>query len=413
MSIIKRIRTGFLLAFLALLLLASGNGDYRPTSLDLALAPFRYDLVAWEFSHFLDKWVHKVGDVLPWGGPPSIVQRRDQVQEFFDLGRELQRLELQVLGEGSSSLNESGNQSPTVDSQIQRIEAHRKAMQPDVEETVESEIGAVLNQEGFSSWPGLIFPPVDTYFSNAPRVLVLSPRDRIFRLKTIVLRPGLTHREKDRLEDRVLGEEDLAALVVEISGIATFPSIVSERGNLRRALDAVAHEWLHHWFFFKPLGQGFWDNSQMTTLNETAATIGGVELGALTYASITGEPPVRQPDPQRDSVEASRSLDFDGAIQETRLRTEELLALGKILEAEAYMEQRRRLLVDGGFRIRKINQAFFAFRESYATDPGSISPIDAQLRELRQRSGSLKDFLKTVAGFGSYSAFLEHLESGR
>ena len=409
MSNLKRIRTGFLLGFLAVLVTASGNGDYRPTNLDLAVAPYRYGLVEWEFSHFLDKWLHKVGDALPWADDPEVSQRRAQVQEFFDLGRELQRLELQLPGQGSPSLNESGNESPPGASLIQRLEARRKALQPDVEETVESEIGAVLNQEGFSSWPGLIFPPVDTHFSPAPGVLVLSPRDRIFRLKTIVLQPGLTNRDKGRLEDRVLSEEDLSALVVKISGIATFPSIVSESGDLRRALDAVAHEWLHHWFFFKPLGQGFWDSPQMTTLNETAATIGGVELGAKGYAAITGQPPVRPPDPE----DVSRASDFDGAIRETRLGAEELLSQGKILEAEAYMEQRRLLVVDQGFRIRKINQAFFAFRESYATDPGSISPIDAQLRELRQRSDSLEDFLKTVAGFGSYSEFLEHLESGR
>ncbi|PKB82583.1 MAG: hypothetical protein BZY88_03885 [SAR202 cluster bacterium Io17-Chloro-G9] len=408
----RLVRTGFLLFFLAVLVTASGNGDHRPIALDSLVAPHRYNVVSWELSHFPDKWVHKLGDVFSGinplaKGPPDAAQRRAQVREFFNLGRELQNLELQITAENSGL----GRIAPEVAIQIRRIEKQREAMREDVEETVESEMGAVLNLEGFSSWPGLIFPPVDTHFSNPPGVLVLSPRDRIFRLKTIVLRPELTNQEKERLEDMVLGEEDLSALVVEISGIATFPSIVSERGDLRRALDAVAHEWLHHWFFFKPLGQGFWDSPQMTTLNETAATIGGMEMGALAHAAITGEPAVRKLVPPRDPFGASRSFDFDGAIRETRLRTEELLAQGEIPEAEDYMEKRRRLLVDQGFRIRKINQAFFAFRQSYATDPGSISPIDAQLRELRQRSDSLEDFLKTVAGFGSYSEFLEHLAS--
>ena len=74
-------------------------------------------------------------------------------------------------------------------------------------------------------------------------------------------------------------------------------------------------------------------------------------------------------------------------------------------------EKRRQLLVEQGFHIRKINQAFFAFRESYATGPASVSPIAGQLKELRDQSDSLEDFLRTVAGFGSYGEFLEHLET--
>ena len=53
---------------------------------------------------------------------------------------------------------------------------------------------------------------------------------------------------------------------------------------------------------------------------------------------------------------------------------EGLLAQGKIEEAEAYMEERRRFLAANGHFIRKINQAFFAFHGSYATSPASISP---------------------------------------
>ena len=180
----------------------------------------------------------------------------------------------------------------------------------------------------------------------------------------------------------------------------------------------VAHEWLHHWFFFRPLGRGFWDSPEMTTLNETAATLGGAELGAKAYAAmaeatvpdetVAEDTPAGKPEPNRPPA----GFDAAEAIRETRLRTEQLLARGEIVGAEAYMEERRQLLVDRGYRIRKINQAFFAFRESYATDPGSISPIDDQLRGLRQSSDSLGDFLRTVAGFGSYEEFLEHLESG-
>ena len=74
------------------------------------------------------------------------------------------------------------------------------------------------------------------------------------------------------------------------------------------------------------------------------------------------------------------------------------------------MEERRQLMVANGHFIRKINQAFFAFHGSYATSAASISPIDGQLEQLRSRSDTLEDFLKRVAGFGSYQEFLEYLE---
>ena len=401
-------------AFLGLLLLICGSGDYRPTSLELAVAPHRHNIMTWEVSHLPDKWTHLANYVLPWSRPQAIEQRRIQAREYFDSGRELQRLESQLPPDSAANPG-----ARPIAAQAQHIRDQRREMRAQVEQTVESEISAILVDEGLQIWPGLVFPPVDVHFSSPPGVLVLSPRDRIFRQQTVVLKPGMTREEKEALEQQVFDSEDLSALVVEISGIATYPSNIPDSFDLPRALEVVAHEWLHHWFFFRPLGRGFWDSSEMTTLNETAATLGGAELGAMAYVAmaeatvpnetVPEDTPAGKPEPNRPPA---AGFDAAEAIRETRLRTEQLLGRGEILEAEAYMEERRQLLVDRGYRIRKINQAFFAFRESYATDPGSISPIDDQLRGLRQSSDSLGDFLRTVAGFGSYEEFLEYLESG-
>ena len=171
----------------------------------------------------------------------------------------------------------------------------------------------------------------------------------------------------------------------------------------------TAHEWLHHWFFFRPLGQHFWDNAQMTTLNETAATLGGQTIGDRAYTAMTGRTVSRDLQP----TSSPDQLEFEAEMRKTRVTTEELLAQGKIEEAEAYMEERRRFLAANGHFIRKINQAFFAFHGSYATSPASISPIESQLKELQDRSASLEEFIRTVAQFGSYEEFLDHLEGGR
>lgn len=403
----KGLRQAALTLCLALAVVVSASHDYRPTQLDLVIAPYRHGLVAWELSHFADKWFHRLEKLLPGGENPGALEKRQQVVEFFRLGKELERLEhRQRFGlAGTDRLTPPGAPE-SVRLQIAELMEQRRRIRADVEETIESEISAVLISEGFSTGFGLVFPPVDTTFSAAPGVLILSPRNRIQRITAIPLKPGLTNADKEGIEDEILLQQDLAALVEEIGGIATFPSVVEAGGNMRHAVVTAAHEWLHHWFFFRPLGQGFWDDHQMTTLNETAATLGGWEIGNRVYATLTGEPS----EPPVATYLASKSLAYNRAILETRLTTDELLSLGKIEEAEAYMEERRLLLVEDGFWIRKLNQAFFAFRQSYATDPASTSPIAGQLKDLRERSESLEDFLRTVAGFGSYAGFLKHLE---
>ena len=405
-------RKGLLALFLALIVLAAGYGDFRPSNLDLTVSPYRYNLTGWEVSHFLDKWVHKLADLMPWTIELSREERIEQAKEFFNLGRELKELERQwqfpdSVDGGAGSNDEALN----LHAQIEEVNKRRRRMRATVEETIESEISAVLSQEGFSSRIGLIFPPVDTVFSRSPGVLILSPRDRIHRLDTILMKPGLSAEVRDQIEGRILQSDNLAALVESTGGVAAFPSLVSESENLHNALVTTAHEWLHHWFFFQPLGQHFWDNSRMTTLNETAATLGGQAIGDRAFTAMTGEPVVRDPDlPESDDP---RAFDADAAMRETRLRTDELLGQGKIEEAEAYMEERRQLMATNGHFIRKINQAFFAFHGSYATSAASISPIDEQLKELQDRSESLEDFVKTVSSFDSYQEFLDYLEGAR
>ena len=402
----------FLAIFLALLVLAAGRGDFRPSTLDLTVNPYKYNLVRWEVSHFLDKWVHKLADLMPWTSEPSRQERINQAKTFFDLGQRQEELERQLLrpvsGTGSG---EPEHQLQVLSAELEIIVKQRERIRSTVEETIESEISAVLSQEGFASRIGLIFPPVDTVFSRSPGVLILSPRDRIQRLETILMKPGLNDETKDQIEDRILREEGLAALVENSGGVAAFPSVVSESGGLHHAVVIAAHEWLHHWFFFQPLGQHFWDNSQMTTLNETAATLGGQAIGDRVFTAMTGEQVIR--DTQLQPAEDEGTFDFDAAMRETRIRTEELLVEGRIVEAEAYMEQRRQLMVANGHFIRKINQAFFAFHGSYATSAASISPIDDQLRELRNSTDTLEDFVKTVATFARYQGLLDHLQQSR
>ena len=121
----------------------------------------------------------------------------------------------------------------------------------------------------------------------------------------------------------------------------------------------------------------------MNTLNETTANIFGEEMGRLLVEHITGEhvppptPGVAEPCPEDRFC-------FNREMRETRLNVDNLLAEGKVDEAEAYMEERRQLFVDNGYSIRKLNQAYFAFHGTYGDSPTSVSPIHGQLQKLRE-----------------------------
>jgi hypothetical protein len=89
----------------------------------------------------------------------------------------------------------------------------------------------------------------------------------------------------------------------------------------------------------------------------------------------------------------------------TRVRVDQLLSEGKVQEAEEYMSARRAEFLEQGFRIRRLNQAYFAFYGAYAEESGGAAgndPVGPLLRALRQRSPSLKGFLETVAWMTSF-----------
>ena len=389
------------MALVALLLWA--GRDYRPTETEIAVASYRFNLLAWEAGNVFDKWHHELVALLPW---KSLLPREDRIalaEEFFQIGEEERQLEGELLTVGEASL-----EADRIRGRLSEIHERQDGIRPLVELTVEREISDVLVGEGFASRVGAILPPVDTVLGHSPALLVTSPRDRIFRFENTLLQHGIRPDDREFLEQLTLEERDLSAIVVDTGGVGTYPSVVSSGGSLHHALTTVAHEWLHNWFFFQPLGQHFWDSPDMLTLNETAATLGGWEIGDRAYEAMTGIKFDRKP-PSPPAERDPDAFDFGAEMRETRQRTEALLVEGSIAEAERYMEERRQELLERGYRIRKINQAYFAFYGSYATSAASVSPIEGQLRGLRQRSDTLGEFLNTVAQFSTYEEFLDYL----
>jgi hypothetical protein len=97
----------------------------------------------------------------------------------------------------------------------------------------------------------------------------------------------------------------------------------------------------------------------------------------------------------------------------TRVTADELLAQGKIEEAEEYMEQRRQLFIQNGYVIRKLNQAYFAFHGAYADVPGGAAgedPVGPAVRALREQSDSLADFVNTISWMTSFEQLQQAIQ---
>ena len=152
----------------------------------------------------------------------------------------------------------------------------------------------------------------------------------------------------------------------------------------------------------------------METLNETVANVAGREIGDRAFGLLGGtiEDGMAPGDAVEttDRVDPPPGFDFGTEMRETRRMVDALLAEGRIDEAEAYMEQRRRLFVENGHNIRKLNQAYFAFHGTYADSPSSVSPIGEQLERYRGAFESVGEFIRYVSSIHSYDRFLAELD---
>ena len=399
------------LCVLGLLFVTLSNDVRHLNAAQRVASPYLYNLVQWEVDNFLGKWVHRLASSAPWSSS-SGGDAYERVREYFSLSEEAGRLRRDL-----GAIAADGKDVASLEVELQGVRDDRDGLRSDVEETMEATISSVVVEEGLSTFGEFIFPPVDIRLSDLPKLLIASPRDKIERKHDVLLRPGISLGEREEIEGRLFSESNLSALVEDIGGLATYPASIPNNQPLRWTMQISTHEWLHHYLFFRPLGQNMFNGDEMFTLNETVASIAGNEIGDRAYELLGG---VIEPDPvdgdgasnEADAdLEDGEEFDFDAEMRETRKRVDELLEEGKIEEAELYMERRRRVFVENGFHIRKLNQAYFAFYGTYADTPASVSPIGGQLERFRSLMPDVGAFVSAMAGFSSYEGFLEALEA--
>ena len=386
-----------------LLFIVAGGGPTAPFT-GSGVDSQRHSILLWEFQHFMDKWWHRSVTWLP-GLTRDRQEQLADVDEFFKLGEEVRRLqdslERAVALAGGDSAEATSPED--IQGQVNDVLERREDLRPRVEETLEAEISATLEEMGIIREVGpLRWPPVDFTFDPGPLVLTTSPFEEVRRLTDMLLNSGIPILEQEQLESEVEEDKDVSALIVRIGGIATYPAAVVPDRSLHTTLVLASHEWLHHHLVFSPLGRRWWEGGAIQSINETLANIAGEEIGDATLTRLTGRvierPPYEPPSLEPDVAPEPGVFDFRREMRETRLRLDELLADGAVDEAGVYLEERRLLFVENGYYIRKLNQAYFAFHGTYADSPASVSPIEPQLRAVRAASTDLAAFLKQVSG---------------
>lgn len=278
----------------------------------------------------------------------------------------------------------------------------RARIENSVERILEGRLTRVLNEQGLTRRVGgdIIWPPVDIEFEDPPLVLVKSPRARIEKQSESLVRSGLPPEHIERIESRAERDGETSALVVRIGAIAMYPSIIPPSRDYAGTMETVAHEWLHHYLWFAPLGRRYYQDGRLTTLNETVANMAGREIGEAFVRAY----PLSDSTPVFDALPTTTgqpAIDFTLEMRTLRRDVEALLATGQIEPAERLMAEKRRFLADNGYYIRRLNQAYFAFHGSYADTPGSIDPIGPKLQALRERSASVRGFVETARGLTS------------
>jgi len=416
--LVNRLR--ILVIFVAIVLLVVGSSVTSDNPLDGLRKYTRgveFDFVEWEISALFNK---AVSTSLKLERFLDNKQQVDVVQTWLAGTENVINLEQDLL----TAQNDS---SPNRDELVRAAKTNLDQKKTDqnrlaklAESVLQNQTEITLAKAGFGLG-GQILPPVLYQVSDLPLNLIISPRTEIRNVLSLSLDPGLDAVEKDEIETGIYKEYDLSALIEPVGGIGAYPTMVMRTSDLNWLAETIAHEWIHNYLAFFPLGMRYYVNDQMRTINETTASLAGKEIGLELiisfYPDRTPRYYLQMPTYTTVLAEGAETLnpfDFRAEMHETRVKVDALLAEGKVEEAEQYMEARRRFFWENGYRLRKINQAYFAFYGSYNDTPGGgasgADPVGPAVQALRTRYSSLKEFLQAIRFVSSFDQLLQLLD---
>lgn len=417
-SFVRSFRTAFLRAFPVIILLLALVHDVPPASdlgaqVEARANPWQFDFVTWTLQALGIKLSQSAA-----GGQDFLSEagRKQAVLEYFDLLGQRQKLDSQIKRIfGDPGVSDPAAVTAQLKSQQAALQARLLAIQPTAEEVMQEQISAVYAAEGFTM-SGELIPPIAFHISALPNLLIVSPRSEVKMAAYANVEPGMTVDDMAVLEARVEKDLNVSALVEPIGGLGTYPTMVYETDNLNYTFEVCAHEWAHNYLTLRPLGINYDSSNETRIMNETAATLVGQEIGRQVVARYYPERMPPPPAPRPANVPGIKPtpapaldpnvFDFNTEMHITRVHVDQLLAAGRIDDAEQYMEQRRQVFVQHGYvGLRRLNQAYFAFHGAYNASPGAGGgdPVGPAVVALREKSPSLKAFLDTMSWMTSFA----------
>ena len=391
-----------------------GSGCNLESGLDASLnsvvKPYRFDIVAWE----LEVLSGELEEML-FGDEGVSADESPVALEYFSVMEKIRALSREI--EAVKSGVETGDIA-SLETEMNILQEQQGALERQAEKIIEGQIRETLTQLGiFNPWDDCIgleigFPPMNFVIEEPPKVLVVSPRDNIESIREITLVTDVTLEEIEDIEEAVDGL-GVSSLVVNVGGMATYPAFVASSASLRFTINVAIEEWLHQYLFFKPLGfmytldlLGVSRSYEIAIINETLSGMVSNEIGDILYRNYYA----KYDEETSQTRAAEPEFDFNQEMRDIRRQVDEYLTRGDIELAEEFMEQKRLYLISQGYYIRKLNQAYFAFYGTYADSPTSIDPIGVELRTLRDKCDSVKDFLDKVALMTGRSELIESIE---
>jgi hypothetical protein len=391
-----------LLVALILITCISGSSCQQQDDFDRMIndivGPYRFSIVEWELKTLTGELEEIIFNGVDYTADDTLV-----VIEYFSLLGDISGLENQI-----SYLKDeaSDTELDSLKEQLEILKERRDSLKKGVEKILELQIRETLRQLdiylGDDAAINIDFPPVNFSLESPPHLLVISPRDNIVRMKEMILLQDLTIDEIDYIESEVekLG---YSSIVVQVGGMATFPSFVTNNSSLEFTLSTAVEEWLHQYLFFKPTGflyalnlLGVYDDDNISTINETIAGIASDEIASILYQNYYAMYFEEGGQTDSEGVEDT-GFDYYAEMRNIRIEVDNLLANGEIEKAESFMEEKRLYILSQGYYIRRLNQAYFAFYGTYASSPGSVDPIGDMLWELREKSENITEFLEITS----------------
>ncbi len=387
--------------------------DGSLSSLDNISRWDRFNFVNWEISALVERFSsatmgleHYIDDEKQ---SEIVLTYINQIAVVEELERDL--LELNSDPNKSEESLEILSVQEELERESQRMQNYAQV----AESILQNQTERTLVEMGFGVG-GQIFPPVLFKITDLPLNLIISPRDKISTIKSVNLNPGMDSLQKDTLEETIFEQYGLSALVEEVGGVGAYPTMVMRSRSISWLTEVVAHEWFHNYLTFYPLGIRYFNDDAMKTINETTANLAGKEVGRQTmlrfYPEYLGIPIFQFRKPLTVSREGLvKSFNYRQEMRETRQRVDYLLSIDRIEQAESYMESRRAFFWEQGYRIRKINQAYFAFYGAYNDTPGGGAagddPIGPAVQQMRADNFDLKAFIDEIKRVKSFEELIE------